>query len=210
MLPIAPIRAWINPWAGIRLPGGLTMRRILFLALLLPGLAPAEVLDYDYVYLSRNGTESDGNGTAGGFKSFGEHTHLFASVDDTAFYAGSHADWDYDLKTWRVGAGGHYRLGPNTMIAPALSVFHSEGEVLAPSWTAPRRLNGNGYIAEVDLRHALNPRVELVAAARRRLGDFPASLLRPDRAHRRAHFRREARHFRHTGAAPRPRIRAAR
>jgi len=143
------------------------MRRILFLALLLPGLAPAEVLDYDYVYLSRNGTESDGNGTAGGFKSFGEHTHLFASVDDTAFYAGSHADWDYDLKTWRVGAGGHYRLGPNTMIAPALSVFHSEGEVLAPSWTAPRRLNGNGYIAEVDLRHALNQRVELVAAARR-------------------------------------------
>jgi hypothetical protein len=149
------------------------MRRLLlFAALLLPGLAPAQTLNYDYVYLSRNGTGSegrgsDGHGTAGGYKSFGEHTHGFASVDDTAFYAGIHADWDYDLKTWRVGAGGHYMIGERTMIAPALSVFHSEGDVLAPSWPAPRKLNGNGYIAEVDLRHAATARIELVAAARR-------------------------------------------
>lgn len=148
------------------------MRQLLLLAaLLLPGLAPAQTqtatLNYDYVYLSRNGTEADGNGTAGGYRSFGEHTHVVVSVDDTAFYAGSHADWDYDLKTWRVGAGGHYMLGERTMIAPALSVFHSEGDVLAPSWTASRRLNANGTIAEVDLRHLATARVELVAGARR-------------------------------------------
>ena len=144
------------------------MRKPLLLALLLlPGLAPAEVLNYDYVYLSRNGTESDGHGTAGGYKSFGRHTHVFLSADDTAFYAGSHDNWTYDLKTWRAGAGGHYMIGKRTMIAPALSVFHSEGTVLAPSWLAPRRLNGNGTIAEVDLRHAMSDRIELVAAARR-------------------------------------------
>jgi hypothetical protein len=140
---------------------------LLLAALLLPGLAPAEVLNYDYVYLSRNGTESDGHGTAGGYKSLGQYTHVFLSVDDTAFYAGSHDNWDYDLKTWRIGAGGHYMIGARTMVAPALSVFHSEGTVLAPSWLAPHRLNGNGYIAEVDLRHAVNDHVELVAAARR-------------------------------------------
>ena len=152
-----------------------TPRWFLFAALtpllLLPRLAAAQAqaqpLNYDYVYLSRNGTEADGHGTAGGYKSFGEHTHVVLSFDDTAFYAGSNPKWDYDLRTWRIGAGGHYLLGTRTMIAPAASVFHSEGEVLAPSWTGPRRLNGNGYIVEVDLRHAATSQLELVAAARR-------------------------------------------
>ena len=143
------------------------MRTLLLLAAaLLPGLAPAEVLNYDYVYLSRNGTEDDGTGTAGGFKSFGGHTHLFASFDDTAFYASSHANWDYDLRTLRVGAGGHYLVGERTMIAPSVSVFRSQGEVLAPSWDAPRELRGTGYIAQFDLRHAVTQRIELTAAAR--------------------------------------------
>jgi hypothetical protein len=143
----------------------------LLLALLalasLPSLAMADALNYDYVYLSKNGTESDGNGTAGGYKSLGDHTHVFASYDDTAFYAGSHDNWDYDLKTLRVGAGGHYLIGARTMIAPSLSVFHSSGEVLAPTWAAPRKLGGTGYIAEFDLRHAVTDWLELTAAARR-------------------------------------------
>ena len=147
--------------------GGTIMRRLLVLALLLlPGAAAAEVLNYDYVYLSRNGTESDGNGTAGGFKSFGGHTHVFASYDDTAFYAGSNANWDYDLETLRVGVGGHYLLGQRTMIAPSLSVFRSSGEVMSPSWTSPRKLSGTGYIAQFDLRHAVTDWLELTAAAR--------------------------------------------
>lgn len=144
------------------------MRRPLLLAmLLLPGAAAAEVLNYDYVYLSKNGTESDGNGTAGGFKSFGGHSHVFASFDDTAFYAGNQDDWEYDLRTLRIGAGGHYLIGKRTMIAPSLSVFRSTGEALAPSWTSPRRISGTGYIVQVDLRHAVSNRLELTAAARR-------------------------------------------
>jgi len=134
--------------------------------LLMTGPAAAEVLDYDYVYLSRNGTESDGNGTAGGFKSFGGHTHVFASYDDTAFYAGVDPNWDYDLETLRVGAGGHYLVGRRTMIAPSVSVFRSRGEVMSPSWDAPRRLESTGYIAQFDLRHAVTDWLELTAAAR--------------------------------------------
>lgn len=144
------------------------MRRLFVLAMaLLPGMAASEVLNYDYVYLSTNGTESDGNGTAGGFKSFGGHTHVFASYDDTAFYAGSNEDWDYDLRTLRIGAGGHYLIGKRTMIAPSVSVFRSSGEVLAPSWTSPRDIGGTGYIAQFDLRHAVTDWLELTAAARR-------------------------------------------
>ena len=144
------------------------MRRLFLLAtLLMPGFAVAEVLNYDYVYLSRNGTEADGTGTAGGFKSFGDHTHLFLSVDDTAFYAGRHEDWDYDLRTVRIGAGGHYLLGARTMIAPSLSVFRSRGDVRAPEWAASREMSGTGTIAQVELRHAVTDWLELVAAARR-------------------------------------------
>ena len=139
---------------------------------LLPAAARAEVLNYDYVYLSKEGaasgeSEDDGNGTAGGFKSFGDHTHVFMSYDDTAFYAGNHEDWDYDLKTWRAGAGGHYFIGKRTMIAPAFAVFRSRGEVMAPGWEAPRKLAGTGTILEVDLRHAVTDWLELVASARR-------------------------------------------
>ena len=151
----------------------LNSRTLLVVALaMLPAAARAEVLNYDYVYLSKEGAASgrdgnDGNGTAGGFKSFGEHTHVFLSYDDTAFYAGNNENWDYDLKTWRIGAGGHYLVGERTMIAPAFAVFRSRGEVLAPSWMAPRKLQGTGTILEVDLRHAVTHWLELVASARR-------------------------------------------
>ena len=150
------------------------MRRPLLLAMaLLPGVALAEVLNYDYVYLSKNGTESDvpfdeGDGTAaGGFKSFGKRTHAFLSYDDTALYAGSKPNYDYDLKTLRIGAGGHYLIGKRTMIAPQFSVFRSSGEYKAPDWDAPQKLSGTGYIAQFDLRHAVTKWLELTAAARR-------------------------------------------
>lgn len=147
-------------------------RRLLgALLALLPVPSLAEVLNYDYVYLSREGAASgrsdNGDGTAGGFKSFGDHTHVFLSYDDSAFYAGSNQHWDYDLKTWRIGAGGHYLIGKRTMIAPSLAVFRSRGEVMAPSWMAPRRMSGTGTILELDLRHAVTRWLELTAGARR-------------------------------------------
>ena len=154
-------------------PPTATIRLVLAgMVALVPAATRAEVLNYDYVYLSKEGAASgqqadNGNGTAGGFKSFAQHTHVFLSYDDTAFYAGSNADWDYDLKTWRVGAGGHYLIGKRTMIAPSFAVFRSRGEVMAPSWTAPRGLSGTGTILEVDLRHAVTRWLELTVGARR-------------------------------------------
>ena len=150
-----------------------TARSLLGAALVVSApAATAEVLNYDYVYLSKEGAASgqqgdSGNGTAGGFKSFGDHTHVFASYDDTAFYAGSNADWDYNLKTLRVGAGGHYLIGKRTMIAPSFAVFRSRGEVMAPAWVAPRKLAGNGSILELDVRHAVTDWLEIVGGVRR-------------------------------------------
>lgn len=136
-----------------------------------PAPGVAEILNYDYVYLSRNGTESDqksGGGTAaGGYKSIREHLHVFGSYDDGALYAGSHPEWDYDLKTLRVGAGGHFFIGKRTVFAPSVSVFYSHGTVMDPSWSAPHRISGTGYIAQFELRHAVTRWLELTAAARR-------------------------------------------
>lgn len=144
------------------------MRTILLLALfLLASAAHADALNYDYVYLSKIGNSSNGNGTGGGYKSFGENSHVFFSYDDTAFYAGSRSNWDYDMKTLRVGAGGHYRIGKRTMIAPEIALFHSSGTVKAPSWPSAHNMGGNGYMVEVDLRHALTDHIELSASARR-------------------------------------------
>ncbi len=144
------------------------MRIVLTLALcLLANVAQADALNYDYVYLSKVGNSSNGNGTGGGYKSFGENTHAFFSADDTAFYSGSHRDWNYDMKTWRVGIGGHYKIGKRTMIAPELAVFHSRGTVTSSEWPDGHAMSGNGYMVEVDLRHALTDRIELSAAARR-------------------------------------------
>lgn len=144
----------------------------------LPLAARAEVLDYDYVYLSRTGTELDGQSrgegnTVGGFKEWGDHTHVFASLDDSGVYAGADPDWDYDLTTLRVGIGGHYRLGERTMIAPAAVYLRVEGEAQAPGWTGPRDVAGTGHVLQLDVRHAVTDWLELTAAARhtRILGD---------------------------------------
>ena len=153
-------------------------------ALLVPGAAGAEVLNYDYVYLSRNGMESgerpagEGN-TMGGFKELGDHTHVFASIDDGGAYGTANPAWDYDVRTLRVGIGGHYRLGERTMIAPAVAVLRVEGDTMAPSWAAPREVSGTGHVVQLDVRHAVTDWLELTAAARhtKLLGDSSTELV---------------------------------
>lgn len=151
---------------------------------LLPAVARAEVLNYDYVYLSRNGMETDGRSrgegnTVGGFKAFGGSTHVFASLDDGGLYAAANPNWDYDLMTLRVGVGGHYLLGERTMVAPAVAVLRVDGEAMAPAWMAPRELSGTGHVVQLDLRHAVTDWLELTAAARhtKLLGDSSTELV---------------------------------
>lgn len=146
-------------------------RLILLAAAVLPGTVLAEPLNYDYIYLSNVDTESDGGdgseGEAfGGFWSFADTLHVFASYDDSGFYAGANPAWDYDLQALRAGLGGHYLLGERTMIAPAISVIRAEGDVMAPSWASPRELKDTGYGFQLDLRHALTDRFELTAGGR--------------------------------------------
>lgn len=148
--------------------------RILLAAIALaPFAVAAEPLDYDYVYLSSNDTETDdGRETDGdvfgGFWSFTDTLHVFASYDDAGAYTGSGENplWDYDTRTLRAGIGGHYLLGERTMIAPALAVLRSEVEISAPAWTEPREVSDTGYGVQLDLRHAVTDWFELTAGGR--------------------------------------------
>lgn len=150
----------------------MTMKNTFLLVMaLLPGAALAEPLNYDYIYLSNSETETDGGGESegdafGGFWSFADTLHVFASWDDSGSYAGANPAWDYDLKTLRAGIGGHYLIGERTMIAPAVAVIRAEGDVMAASWTSPRELKDTGYGVQLDLRHAVSDWFELTAGGR--------------------------------------------
>lgn len=152
---------------------GAIMKKKLLLLVLLSPAAPcgAEPLNYDYVYLSTNDTESDNGAensgeTLGGFWSFADTLHLFGSIDDAGAYTGlaQNPAWDYDTKTIRAGIGGHWLLGKQTMLAPSIAVLRSEVEVSAASFT--RKYTDTGYGAQLDVRHALTNWFELTAGAR--------------------------------------------
>ncbi|HEX6930337.1 MAG TPA: hypothetical protein VF267_13865 [Gammaproteobacteria bacterium] len=148
-------------------------RTILFLLALLPGVAYSEPLNYDYVYLSANDTETDGGNedsgeTFGGFWSFADTLHLFASYDDAGAYtgAGSNPAWRYETRTLRAGIGGHYLIGKRMMIAPSIAVLRADREISAPAWTAPLESTDTGYGAQLDLRYAVTNWFELTAGGR--------------------------------------------
>lgn len=148
------------------------MKRFL-LACLLPLGADAEPLDYDYVYLNANETETaegadDSGETAGGFWTFTDTLHLFGSYDDTAAYVGAGANpaWDYDTRTLRIGIGGHYAVGDRTMIAPSIAVLRARREISAPAWTSARENTDTGFGMQLDLRHAVTDWFEVTAGGR--------------------------------------------
>lgn len=147
--------------------------RLLMVLVLLPFAVAAEPLNYDYLYLSANDTETDDGSesegeTFGGFWSFADTLHLFASYDDAGAYAGSGANpgWDYDTRTLRAGIGGHWLIDERTMIAPAVAVLHARADVTAPAWTYAREYTDTGYGVQLDLRHALADWFELTAGGR--------------------------------------------
>lgn len=146
---------------------------LLAIAILLPAVALAEPLDYNYVYLSTNDAEDNDAGgadgeTFGGFWEFAETLHLFGSYDDAGAYAGAgdNPSWEYETRTLRAGVGGHYLIGERTMIAPAVAVLYAEREVDAPGWNYPREYDDTGYGVQFDLRHAFTNWFEITAGAR--------------------------------------------
>lgn len=146
-------------------------RIILFLSLALLPAAHAEPLNYDYVYLSSNDAEGDtgdSGETAGAFWEFAETLHLFGSYDTGGNYTGSGSNpaWDYDTRTIRAGAGGHYLLGTRFMLAPSIAVLRSRREVYAPALGTRMEYTDTGYGVQLDLRYAVADWIELTAGAR--------------------------------------------
>lgn len=140
------------------------MQRIataIFIAMILCACASAEPLSYDYAYLSHqqdhtNG-QSLGNDTLGGYYELAKNLHIFGSYGNAGSYG--NPAWK-DSRAARLGIGGHWLLGEDTMIA-------LEGAVVRAQFVKPHvgtvRDTGASEIAEI--RHRFAPWVEAIASA---------------------------------------------
>jgi hypothetical protein len=106
------------------------MLRFAMLSLLLAGLigsAGAERLSYDYAYLSHQDDRVNGqnftNDTFGVYYEFGRHWHVFGSYGNAGSYG--NPAWK-DSRAARIGLGGHWLLGDDTMIAVEAVGVHAQ------------------------------------------------------------------------------------
>ncbi|MDX1442804.1 MAG: hypothetical protein R3270_03385 [Gammaproteobacteria bacterium] len=156
--------------------------RYLFLAGLLLAAMPvaAEPLNYDYIYLSSGRIEPEQgesrNASAfGAFYSFANNFHGFIGVDDGGAYAAS-APADADIRNWRIGAGGHFLVSENVMLAPAAALLRGTVEYracipLGPnlpacSWT-DMEASDTGYVVQLDARWNFAERWEVIGGLHR-------------------------------------------
>lgn len=136
------------------------MKRIVLIGILSLGSGvQAEPLSYDYVYASRTDTEvnnQDAEGdTFGLFTEFAEHWHVTVSQGDAGWGpAGA------EQLTTRFGLGGQVFLSDRTLLAPTLSVLRIETDTPAAS------NDETAYAVQLDLRHRITDRLELVTGVR--------------------------------------------
>lgn len=140
--------------------------RIVFAAVLAAcgsAVVQAEPLNYDYGYLSRQKMHVDGesfsNDTLGAYKELGERLHVFGSYGNAGAYG--NPAWKHS-RALRIGLGGHWLLGADTMIA-------LEGAVVRARFDRPtgQTVRDTGAVAIVELRHRFAPWVEAIASASR-------------------------------------------
>jgi len=139
------------------------MMRIAAAALLLIAAAPAsaEPLSYDYAYLSHQQTHVDGqsfrNDTLGAYYQFGTNWHVFGSFGNAGSYG--NPAWK-DSRALRFGAGGHWLLNEDTMVA-------LEGAVIRAQFDKAQvgTVRDTGGSAIFELRHRFAPWVEAIASA---------------------------------------------
>ena len=123
--------------------------------------ARAEPLSYDYAYLSAQKDHVDGqsfnNATFGAYYSFAKDWHLFGSYGNAGSYG--NPAWK-DSRAARVGFGGHWLIGEDTMIAV-------EGAVVRAQFDKPLvgTLRDTGASEIFEFRHRLAPWVEAIASA---------------------------------------------
>jgi hypothetical protein len=142
------------------------MMRIAAAALLMSvvgAAANAEPLSYDYAYLSHQQTHVDGqsfrNDALGAYYQFGTNWHVFGSFGNAGSYG--NPAWK-DSRALRLGAGGHWLLNDDTMIAV-------EGAVIRAQFDQPRvgTARDTGGSAIIELRHRFAPWMEAIASASR-------------------------------------------
>ena len=122
--------------------------------------AGAEPLSYDYAYLSHQQDHVDGrsfgNDTFGAYYEIGGHFHLFGSYGNAGSYG--NPAWK-DSRAARVGAGGHWLIDDDTMIAV-------EGAVVRAQFDKPAvgTVRDTGASEIVEIRHRFAPWVEAIAS----------------------------------------------
>lgn len=123
--------------------------------------AQAEPLSYDYAYLSAQKDHVDGqsfnNATLGGYYSFAKDWHVFGSYGNAGSYG--NPAWK-DSRAARIGIGGHWLLGDDTM-------FAVEGALVRAQFDKPLvgTIRDTGASEIFEVRHRLAPWVEAIASA---------------------------------------------
>jgi|GEM_PF-5793735 len=123
--------------------------------------ARAEPLSYDYAYLSHQKDHVNGeafaNDTFGAYYQFGGNWHVFGSYGNAGSYG--NPAWK-DSRAARVGLGGHWLIGEDTMIAAEGAVVHAQFE--KPSVGTVRDTGGSAIF---EIRHRFAPWCEGIASA---------------------------------------------
>ncbi len=123
--------------------------------------ADAEPLSYDYAYLSHQQTHVNGqsfrNDALGAYYEVGTNLHVFASFGNAGSYG--NPAWK-DSRALRGGAGGHWLLNDDTMIAV-------EGAVIRAQFDKPLvgTVRDTGGSAIFELRHRFAPWMEAIMSA---------------------------------------------
>jgi len=138
------------------------MRRVLAFGLMGGAAAVrAEPLNYDYAYLKSGESHVNGrsfrNDTLGAYLEVGRNGHVFGSWGDAGSYG--NPAWK-DSRAIRLGAGGHWRIGEDSMFAVEVAAVRARFD----SPTAGR-VSDTGWSTIVEFRHRLAPSWEAVASA---------------------------------------------
>jgi hypothetical protein len=123
--------------------------------------ANADPLSYDYAYLSHQSDHVDGqsfsNDTLGAYYEIGKNFHLFGSYGNAGSYG--NPAWK-NSRAARIGAGGHWLLDDDTMIAV-------EGAVVRAQFEKPLvgTMRDTGASAIFEIRHRFAAWMEAIASA---------------------------------------------
>lgn len=137
------------------------LRCLAVAGLLVGASACAEPLSYDYAYLSHQKDHVDGqafgNDTLGAYYQFGKNWHVFGSYGNAGSYG--NPAWK-DSRAARIGLGGHWLLGDDTMIA-------AEGAMVRAQFEKPSvgTVRDTGASAIFEIRHRFATWCEAIASA---------------------------------------------